>query len=65
MVDVRCHPDGNSQCQVTVTYTLTGRSEAGDAIIVSFMTGYLNMIEEWQDMILDYLARASRQVSGA
>lgn len=64
LVEVCCHPDGEAQCQVEVTYTLTGLSEVGNAAIDAFVgDAYPLMIEGWREKILEHLKRMPHRVS--
>lgn len=56
IVRVSCTPSGAGECDVNVTYTLTGLSYAGNAFIEGFIgKAYADMIESWRALILDHL----------
>lgn len=56
LVEVICRHDGEHACQVEVSYTLTGLTDAGNAAIDAFVgEAYAGMIEEWRASILDHL----------
>lgn len=65
MIDVRCHQAGEGQCEVEVTYTLTGLSEAGNAVIDSFVAEYRAMIDGWREKILEHLQRMPHRVTAS
>ena len=57
-VEVACSAAGAARTRVTVAYTYTALTEAGNAFIEAFTeTGYREMIEEWRTLMGDYLAR--------
>lgn len=62
LVDVRCEAVAEHETNVTVRYTLTGLSDAGNAAIAAFAEGYADMIEDWKAKILDYLERQPHKV---
>lgn len=65
IVEVVCVPGGDHQCQVEVSYALTGLSDAGNALIDGFVgEAYVSMIEDWREKILDHLKRSPHRVSG-
>jgi hypothetical protein len=65
LVEVVCIPVSDNQCQVDVSYALTGLSDEGNAIIESYVCdAYVTMIEGWREKILDYLKRSPHRVFG-
>jgi hypothetical protein len=62
IVEVKCEATGEQEAKVTVRYTLTGLSEAGNATIAAFVEGYDAMIEDWRARILAYLERQPHRV---
>jgi hypothetical protein len=57
-VDVACTPAAAARTRVTVAYTYTALTEAGNAFIDAFTeTSYRQMIEEWRTLMGVYLAR--------
>jgi hypothetical protein len=57
IIEVRCEPAGEQEAKVTVRYSLTALSEAGNATIAAFVEGYAAMIEDWRTNIIAYLER--------
>ena len=55
IVEVNCDSVSDAECRVTVGYSLTGLSEAGNAAIAGFIDGYGATIEDWRGKILAYL----------
>ena len=56
MVEVRCAALDDGRTAVTVSYTLTGLSEAGNEAIAAFCgEPYRQMIEEWRTLIERHL----------
>jgi hypothetical protein len=56
IVHVSCTPSGAGECDVNVTYTLTGLSCAGNDFIEGFVgEAYTKMIESWRVLILDHI----------
>jgi hypothetical protein len=52
LVEVQCAASGSDRTTVTVSYTLTGLSEAGNQAISAFCGApYIEMIEEWRTLI--------------
>jgi hypothetical protein len=64
IVEVRCEPVGEQETRVTVRYSLTALSEAGNATVAAFVEGYQAMIEEWRGKIIAYLERQPHAVLG-
>jgi hypothetical protein len=62
IVEVRCAAAGTHDTAVSVRYTLTGLSDAGNAAIAEFVAGYDEMIEGWRMKILRYLSRSNAQI---
>jgi hypothetical protein len=62
IVEVACTATGEQETKVTVRYTLTSLSEAGNATIAAFVGDYSAMIEDWRTRILTYLERQPHQV---
>jgi hypothetical protein len=59
LVDVRVTPSSAEACHVTVTYTFTAVSEAGNTYLATFTDEFFrSYIESWRDLILAHLARA-------
>ena len=55
IVEVQCHEIDPARTQVTVSYTLTGLSEAGNQAIAAFCgEAYRTMIEEWHTLITQH-----------
>lgn len=66
IVEVVCIAGGDHECNVDVSYALTGLSEEGNAAIAAFVgDSYSAMIEEWREKILDYLNRSPHRVFGS
>jgi hypothetical protein len=64
IVEINCYEDGEAQCQVEVTYALTGLSNAGNDLIDAFVgEAYPAMIEGWKDKIMDHLQRMPHRVA--
>ena len=64
IVEVICKEDGENACRVEVSYTLTGLSEAGNAVIEAFIGDvYVAMIEGWRTNILEHLKRMPHRIS--
>jgi hypothetical protein len=61
-VEVACEAIGEHETRVTVRYTLTGLSEAGNAAIAAFVEGYGAMIEDWRTKILAYIDRSNVRI---
>jgi hypothetical protein len=61
LVDVSCTAQPNGGTDVTVRYTLTAVSEAGQAAVTEFLDGehYTRMIEEWRVAVSAALQRPS------
>ena len=58
VVEVACDAQGAGRTRVTVTYTYTALTEAGNAFIDGFTEeSYREMIEEWRRLMGAYLAR--------
>jgi len=56
-VDVACTSAGGARTRVTVTYTYTALTEAGNAFIDAFTeASYRAMIEEWRILMGAYLS---------
>jgi hypothetical protein len=64
VVEVRCEAVAEHEARVTVRYSLTGLSEAGNAAITAFVEGYAAMIEDWRTKILAYLERQPHAILG-
>lgn len=64
VVEVRCEAVGEHEARVTVRYSLTGLSEAGNAAITAFVEGYAAMIEDWRTKILAYLELQPHAILG-
>lgn len=59
-IAVRCEPAAPGQTRVTVRYTYTGLSAAGDAAIGAISeTAFSQMIAEWSRAIARYLERGT------
>jgi hypothetical protein len=57
IVEVRCSAGGDGRTSVTVDYTLTGLSEAGNHVISEFCgDAYRTMIEHWRTLIEQSIA---------
>lgn len=65
IVEVKCEATGAEEARVTVRYTLTALSEAGNTTIAAFVEGYAAMIEDWRTKILTYLERQPHRVFAA
>lgn len=65
VIEVRCIPGGERQCQVEVTYVLTGLTEDGNTAIEAFIgDAFTAMIERWREKILTHLERSPHRVFG-
>jgi hypothetical protein len=62
IVEVKCEATGEHATKVTVRYTLTSLSEAGNAAIAAFVAGYQAMIEDWRTKILAYIERRNVKI---
>jgi hypothetical protein len=58
IVEVACEPEGARRTRVTVSYTYTALTEAGNAFIDAFTEeSYREMLEEWRRLMTAHLAR--------
>lgn len=66
IVEVVCIPRGGGECDVEVSYALTGLSDAGNAFIARFVgDAYATMMDDWRDRIVAHLKRSPHRVFGA
>ena len=66
LLEIRCAPVAADETRVSVRYTLTGLTEAGNAKIRAFVgDAYVAMIEEWRRLILDWLDRGAPDAPAA
>jgi hypothetical protein len=62
IVEVKCDAVGEGETRVTVRYTLTALSDAGNSAISAFVESYAAMIEDWKVRIMDYLESQPHRV---
>lgn len=62
IVTVSCAAIDEHETEVSVGYTLTGLSEAGNVAIDAFVNGYEAMIEQWRIDIIAYLDRSKVKI---
>lgn len=62
IVEVRCEAIAGRETKVTVRYSLTSLSDAGNQTIAAFVGGYQAMIEDWRAKIIAYLQRQPHMV---